>query len=164
MSLQVHLMWFTGPCVTSVPIHQNQSSVLSPALPPKENPWTYLSNYWEAFNRPSYWIHPVCSTWTSDTFSNSRFFFFLMVCLQRVLPNSSAISAIDSDMISHPAWVWIKSAPAFSVKSALGNLAAELTARQPNIKNFPICFHNLFVFPFHPRESYLKSIKSQLST
>ena len=51
--------------------------------------------------------------------------FFSMVCLRRVLLNWSAVLAIDNNIISHPAWVWIKSAPAFSMKSALGILAAE---------------------------------------
>lgn len=80
-----------------------------------------------AFHRPSCWIHPVRSTWNFDIFSNGRFFFFFpMVCLRRVLLNSSAVLAIDNNVISHPAWVWIKSATAFSMKSALSTLAAQL--------------------------------------
>lgn len=73
-------------------------------------------------------LNPPCSfhmkLW--HFFKWQIFFFFPMVCLRRVLLNSSAVLAIDNNVISHPAWVWIKSATAFSMKSALSTLAAQL--------------------------------------
>lgn len=68
--------WLTRPRAICVPVHQNMFSVLSPALRPKENLPAFPSNYSEAFNLPSCWIHPVRSTWTPDFFSNGRILFW----------------------------------------------------------------------------------------
>lgn len=80
----------------------NTSSALSPALGPKENLWTFLSNYPEAFNRPLCWIHPVHSTWISDIFLRVDFFFLWHVfeesCLTQVLSLQSTSTSFPTQL------------------------------------------------------------------
>lgn len=58
-----------------------------------------------------------------------------MVRLRRVLLNPKVALAVSNNVIYHPVWARINSAPAFSMKSALGTLAA---TDKPDIKSISI--------------------------